>query len=110
MTEFTEVADLAEVPPGERKRVEVNSELITLFNIDGELFAIYDRCPHKKTTPLVRGTLNGLGVKCPNHGFRFDLKTGECDRSAEWNTRIYQVKIDNGKILLGPALNKTSSS
>ena len=36
MTEFTEVADLAEVPPGERKRVEVNSELITLFNIDGE--------------------------------------------------------------------------
>jgi len=48
MTEFTEVADLEEVPPGERKRVEVNSELITLFNIDGELFAIYDRCPHKK--------------------------------------------------------------
>ena len=48
MTEFTEVADLEEVPPGERKRVEVNSELITLFNIDGELFAIYDRCLHKK--------------------------------------------------------------
>ena len=96
-----------EVPPGERKRGEVNGELITLFNIEGELFAIYDRCPHKKTTPLVRGTLNGLGVKCPNHGFRFDLKTGECDRGSEWNTRIYQVKIDNGKILLGPAINKT---
>ena len=95
------------ITPGERKRVEVNGELITLFNIEGELFAIYDRCPHKKTTPLVRGTLNGLGVKCPNHGFRFDLKTGECDRGSEWNTRIYQVKIDNGKILLGPAINKT---
>ncbi len=49
MTEFTEVADLGEIPPGERKRVEANGELITLFNIDGELFAIYDRCPHKKT-------------------------------------------------------------
>ena len=49
MTEFIEVASLGEIPPGERKRVEVRGELITLFNLDGELFAIYDRCPHKKT-------------------------------------------------------------
>ena len=49
MTEFVEVAGLGEILPGERKRVEVRGELITLFNLDGELFAIYDRCPHKKT-------------------------------------------------------------
>ena len=102
MTEFTEVANLEDVPPGERKRVEVNDALISLFNIDGELFAIYDRCPHKKTAPLVRGTLKGLGIKCPNHGYCFDLKTGECDRGTEWNTRTYQVKTDNGKILVSP--------
>lgn len=103
MTEFIEVAGLGEIPPGERKRVEVRGELITLFNLDGELFAIYDRCPHKKTAPLVRGILNGLGVKCPNHGYLFDLKTGKCDRGEEWNTRVYQVKIENGKILARPA-------
>ena len=102
MTEFIEVAAFGEIPPGERKRVEVRGELITIFNLDGELFAIYDRCPHKKTAPLVRGTLNGVGVKCPNHGYRFDLKTGKCDRGEEWNTRIFQVKIDNDKILVGP--------
>jgi nitrite reductase/ring-hydroxylating ferredoxin subunit len=107
MTEFTVVANLEEVPAGGRKRVEVNGELITLFNLDGELFAIYDRCPHKKTAPLVRGTLNGAGIKCPNHGFHFDLKTGKCDRGEEWDTRVYQVKIDNGKILVGPAINIT---
>ena len=110
MTEFTEVASLEEIPPGERKRVEVNGEPITIFNIDGELFAIYDRCPHKKTAPLGRGTLNGLGVKCPNHGYRFDLKTGECDRGAEWNTRIYQVRTDNGKILVGPPAPSSEGS
>lgn len=107
MTEFTVVANLEEVPAGGRKRVEVNGELITLFNLDGELFAIYDRCPHKKTAPLVRGTLNGTGIKCPNHGFHFDLKTGKCDRGEDWDTRVYQVKIDNGKILVGPAINIT---
>jgi nitrite reductase/ring-hydroxylating ferredoxin subunit len=104
MTEFTEVANVEEIPPGERKRVAVNGELITLFNLDGELFAIYDKCPHKKTAPLVRGILNGQGVKCPNHGFRFDLETGKCDQGSEWDTRVYQVKIDSGKILVGPVI------
>ena len=80
MTEFIEVADLRDIPPGERKRVEVRGELITLFNLDGEMFAIYHRCPHKKTAPLVREIFNGLGVKCTNHGYRFDLKTGKYDR------------------------------
>jgi nitrite reductase/ring-hydroxylating ferredoxin subunit len=104
MTKFTEVADLGEVPTGTRKRVEVSGELITIFNLDGELFAIFDRCPHKKTAPLIRGTLNGVGVKCPNHGFRFDLKTGKCDQGEDWNTRVYQIKIENDKILIGPSL------
>ena len=104
MAELTEVADLWEVPPGERKRVKVHDELITIFNLNGELFAIFDSCPHKKTAPLVRGTLNGVGIKCPNHGFRFDLKTGKCDRGEEWNTRVYQIKIENNKILIGPNL------
>ena len=107
MTKFTEVANVEEIPPGERKRVEVDNELITLFNLDGELFAIYDKCPHKKTAALVRRTINGVGIKCPNHGYRFDLKTGKCDRGEEWDTRVYQVKIDNGKILVGPIINTT---
>jgi nitrite reductase/ring-hydroxylating ferredoxin subunit len=57
----------------------------------------------KKTAQLVRGILNGSGVKCPNHGYRFDLKTGKCDRGDEWNTPVYQVKIENETILVGPA-------
>ncbi len=106
MTGFTVVADIDDIPPGERKRIEVNGELITIFNMEGELFAIYDRCPHKKTAPLVRGTLNGQGIKCPNHGYRFDLKTGKCDRGAEWDTKVYQVKTDNRKIWVGPVIDE----
>jgi len=34
MTEFIEVAGLRKIPPGERKRVEVRGELITIFNLD----------------------------------------------------------------------------
>jgi nitrite reductase/ring-hydroxylating ferredoxin subunit len=108
LTKFTEVATLKDVPAGERKRVEVDGELITLFNLDGKLFAIYYKCPHKQTAPLVRGMLNGIGVKCPNHGYHFDLKTGKCDRSEKWNTRVYKVKINSGKILTGPEIKINS--
>ena len=104
MTEFTIVAKASDIQPGDRKRVELNGERVSIFNIEGEFFAIYDQCPHKKTAPLIRGTLNGVGVKCPNHGYRFDLKTGECDRGQRFNTRIFPIKTVEDNILIGPAL------
>ena len=101
MTEFIQVAKTSDIRSGERKRVDLNDERISIFNIDGEFFAIYDQCPHKKTAPLIRGTLNGIGVKCPNHGYRFDLKTGKCDRGERFNTRVYPIKIVEDNIMIG---------
>jgi 3-phenylpropionate/trans-cinnamate dioxygenase ferredoxin component len=89
MTQYLQVAKTNDIPSGERKRVELKGERISIFNIEKEFFAIYDQCPHKKTAPLIRGTLNGVGVKCPNRGHRFDLKTGKCDRSERFNTRVF---------------------
>ena len=104
MTQYFQVAKASDIPPGERKRVELNGERISIFNIEGEFFAIYDQCPHKKTAPLIRGTLNGVGVKCPNHGYRFDLESGVCDRGERFNTRVFSIKIVEDNILIGPAL------
>lgn len=101
MTEFIQVAKTSEIPPGERKRIELNGERVSIFNIDGEFFAIYDVCPHKNTAPLIRGTLDGIGIKCPNHGYRFDLKTGKCNKGERWDTVVFPIKIDGDKILLG---------
>ena len=99
--QFTSVAKVEEIPPGERKRFELNGERITVFHIEGAFYAIRDTCPHKKTAPLLRGTLDGLGIRCPNHGYRFDLKTGTCDVGEQWNTRVYPVEIKDGEIRIG---------
>ena len=98
MGTYTKLASTSEIPVGGRKRVVQGDNRITIFNIEGEFFAINDVCPHKKTAPLVRGTLDGHGIKCPNHGYRFDLKTGECDKGSAFNTRIYPVKIEGEDI------------
>ena len=100
MKKYSIVAETGEIPSGERKRVEINGQRITIFNIENTYYAINDTCPHKKTAPLIRGKLDGLGIKCPNHGYRFDLKTGECNIDSVFNTKIYAVKVEGNSILL----------
>ena len=100
MGNYSFVAETGEIPSGKRKRVEINGQRITIFNIENTYYAINDSCPHKKTAPLIRGKLDGLGIKCPNHGYRFDLKTGECNIDSVFNTKIYAVKVEGNSILL----------
>ena len=100
MGNYSFVAETGEIPSGKRKRVEINGQRITIFNIENTYYAINDTCPHKKTAPLIRGKLDGLGIKCPNHGYRFDLKTGECNIDSVFNTKIYAVKVEGNSILI----------
>jgi nitrite reductase/ring-hydroxylating ferredoxin subunit len=90
------VARLDEIPEGGRKRVVVRDRPITVFHVKGEYFALYDRCPHAGGS-LFAGKLTGAVVsdgpgeyrlerpgeiiRCPWHGWAFDLRTGrsECD-------------------------------
>lgn len=87
-----------ELLPGRRKLVIVNGEEIALFNIDGAVFAINNRCPHRKG-PLIRGYIDSEGgIKCPMHGWRFDLRTGQSRRPAQATT--YRTKIEDGTVYL----------
>ncbi|WP_241019185.1 Rieske 2Fe-2S domain-containing protein [Paraburkholderia sp. Tr-20389] len=64
-----------ELAPGQRKIVFVEGRCIALFNIDGELRAIDDACPHNGAS-LLTGRLEGSVLRCPAHGLPFDLLTG----------------------------------
>src|ERR1700761_4744048 len=101
------VATLRELPPGSRKCVTVAGRAIVLFNVGGDVFALADRCPHQGGR-LSEGRLVGLVeaaepgryawsrpgeiVRCPWHGWEFDLRTGAtlCE-PARLRTRTYEV-------------------
>jgi 3-phenylpropionate/trans-cinnamate dioxygenase ferredoxin subunit len=86
------VARVAEVPPGSRKLVTIKNREIALFNVAGEYFAVLDRCPHAGAS-LCKGKLTGMMaaagpgeyrysregeiLRCPWHGWEFDLRTGK---------------------------------
>src|ERR1700694_5522985 len=60
------VAPLRDFPPGSRKLVTIDGRPIAIFNINGELFALLNRCPHQGGS-LIDGRLIGL-VESPEPG------------------------------------------
>src|SRR5215831_19050405 len=95
---WTEACPLEKLPPGGRKLIKLNNIEIALFNIKGEIYAIKNRCPHR-SGPLIRGFIDPTGgIKCPMHGWRFDLRDGSSERPAQ--ATIYATKVDNGYIYL----------
>jgi nitrite reductase/ring-hydroxylating ferredoxin subunit len=97
-TQWLEACPASDLPPGSRKLVRLNGIEIALFNIGGTVFAIKNRCPHR-SGPLIRGfTDNAGGIKCPMHGWRFDLRDGSSERPAR--ATVYPVKLENDLLYL----------
>ncbi len=71
------VCPLSDLPPGSMRLVEWEDLEIGVFNCDGTIYAIEDRCSHDDG-PLVEGTLDqqSCTIECPRHGSVFDLRTG----------------------------------
>lgn len=98
ITNWLEACRLEELPPGGRKLVRLNNIEIALFNIQGEIYAIKNRCPHRGG-PLIRGFIDPTGgIKCPMHGWRFDLRDGRSERPAR--AAVYATKVEGGHIYL----------
>jgi 3-phenylpropionate/trans-cinnamate dioxygenase ferredoxin subunit len=73
-----DVCPLDELLPGTVRIVEAGHLLtIGVYNCDGELFAIEDRCSHDDG-PLCEGDFDCAErvAVCPRHGARFDIETG----------------------------------
>ena len=73
-----DVCPLSELPPGAARIVDWEDLEIGVFNCDGELLAIEDRCSHDDG-PLAEGEFDAetCTVECPRHGSLFDLRTGK---------------------------------
>jgi 3-phenylpropionate/trans-cinnamate dioxygenase ferredoxin component len=72
-----EVCPVADLAPGQVRIVEHDDLEIGVFNCDGVLYAIEDRCSHDDG-PLAEGPFDpeACTVECPRHGSIFDLTTG----------------------------------
>jgi nitrite reductase/ring-hydroxylating ferredoxin subunit len=118
------VATVGEIPPGGRKLVTIRGRQIAVFNLGGEFFGLFNRCPHQGG-PMCEGILTGLIestqpgeyrysrkdeiIRCPWHGWEFDIRTGQsfCE-PAKVKLRSYPVEVAEGQIVAeGPYVAET---
>jgi nitrite reductase/ring-hydroxylating ferredoxin subunit len=71
-----EVASAAEILEGKAHAVTLGKLSLVLTRIGGKIQAFENRCPHLGL-PLVRGRIDGQSIRCPWHGSRFDICSGE---------------------------------
>ena len=88
-----------DLPPGASKIFVVEERKVAVFNIDGELYAIDDRCPHRGAS-LGKGTLDGVVVPCPLHKWEFDIRTGQCVGKPGNQLRRFEVFVAGDSLLL----------
>jgi 3-phenylpropionate/trans-cinnamate dioxygenase ferredoxin subunit len=77
MEGWTRVATLGELLPGESKVAWDGDTPILVVNLDGDFYAVEDKCTHEDYE-LSAGSVDAEegSVECLLHGARFDLRSG----------------------------------
>jgi nitrite reductase (NADH) small subunit len=102
-----------ELPPGERVICEVDGKSVGVFNVDGELYALHNRCPHKGGA-LCLGPVTGTNVssedfdyvysragrliRCAWHGWEFELDTGRALADPSVRAKTFPVVVEEGAV------------
>ena len=99
--EFVKATTKDQLAPGDMLCVEVGGQRILIANVDGEYYATDDTCTHEDAS-LATGALQGEWVKCPLHGSRFNVRTGEVqEEPADEPLKCYPVRVEGNAILVG---------
>lgn len=93
---------------GGRALFEFEDKSLALFNVDGQLFAIDDSCPHQGAS-LCGGRLEGRVIQCCAHGLRFDLRSGYMLNSTQVKVTNYPVESIDGQAFIVIASEESAS-
>lgn len=108
MADFDTVAKLDEIPDGGMRQVVVRGDLVGLYRVGSDVYAIGDICTHEEAY-LTDGDFDpdDLEVECPLHGSRFNVASGDVRiLPATKPEPAYEVKIEGDLVMVGPARDK----
>jgi nitrite reductase (NADH) small subunit len=98
--ELVKVAEKSELPQcGQAKEFFGAGRALCIVNLNGEIYALDNICPHWGG-PLGRGRIENGRLRCPWHGWEFDPRTGETPRKAGVRVTTFPVKIQGEDVLV----------
>lgn len=93
----------AELLPGEQRSVWLGDLALLLVNLDGQPYALEDRCSHEDF-PLSDGAFDpaSASIECVLHGARFDVRDGRplC-APAYAPVRRFPARLQDGTVYVG---------
>ena len=108
---FAPVAKIDEIPDGGIKQVVAHGDLVGLYRVGNDIYAINDICTHEETE-LSEGEfdVDDMEVECPLHGSRFSVVDGSVRiLPATKPIATYPVKVEGDLVLVGPANERSRS-
>ena len=95
-----DVCPVEELQPGEVKIVHAGLISVGVYNLEGEYYAIEDRCSHDDG-PLCEGEFEvdeGVAI-CPRHGARIEICTGRpLSLPAVLPVETFPVRVEDGLV------------
>jgi nitrite reductase/ring-hydroxylating ferredoxin subunit len=106
MNDWVRVAAVDDIKPGDVIQVEVDDEPVVVANTGSEFLATTDICSHEYVL-LHDGWLEGETIECPQHGSKFDMRTGEVlNPPATQPISVYEVKVNGSDVYLRGPMEK----
>lgn len=95
----------SEIFEGKGKKFQFGEEFemqIAVFRYKGELFAVYNICPHRHIDRIYDGILRDGFVMCPEHGWTYSLYTGEnkFQKQGQKGLKKFEVFEKNGFVYI----------
>ncbi|MBV1865734.1 MAG: nitrite reductase small subunit NirD [Rhodobacteraceae bacterium] len=103
MTNFVDIGAVEDIPVRSARLVKTHGGCIAVFRTASDkIFALDDKCPHKGG-PLSNGIQHDESITCPLHNWVFDLNTGAAKGADEGVVKTYDIRVEDGRILLDRA-------
>ena len=98
MSQWVRLCAAKDVPePGSVMEAEAQGVAICLANVEGQLSALDNWCPHRRG-PLGQGWVEGEAVVCPWHSWAFSTTTGIAEPPERAKVDVFPVKIENDEV------------
>ncbi len=98
MSDWIAVTSVRGFEPGSREVFDLDGIQVILLNVEGEYFAIEDKCSHAEVE-LNTGPVVGEAITCPVHGAKFCLRSGKAlTPPAYEDIETFPVRVNDGVI------------
>lgn len=97
--DFLTASNVTDVKEGELLSVTISGEPILITKVNGQLSAFSAACPHAAGN-LAKGSYYKGRIDCPDHGYRFDVLTGQplWPEDEVCRLRFFSVKEEDGLV------------